>query len=364
MVQDLDLAVTHQQLFPTVSYQQLFAQTNWQKLFLHDVHLNVEPTLFFFTDSFGFADSPVFLIQPNPSDSVVFEDTQAFSSSLGKTDALPLVDSASMHPTRALSDSYGFADTQAIDASKALSDSVSMQESLTTLLTFIRSFTDDAVLQESAAFSSATAKSDSFLVADAPAFGSGKTASDSFGFADSSTAHLTRVVHEDTIDGSDFRFRMIDQPSFVRNPGNWQFIINNETESFDVSGTPADSFSFTDSEVLSITKVVTDYFSLDDFSQIDKDFSGVKTNVYTMQDQHQFALSKAVADSIIMGESTAFAVAVPASDSFNISDTTLLSTGKGLSDSVSIEEAVDLALLSASAEPNRGLVGFMLLNAD
>ena len=83
-----------------------------------------------------------------------------------------------------------------------------------------------------------------------------------------------------------------------------------------------------------------------------------------MTDNAVFAFTKASSDTIIVQESQSFDVSKVATDSIAVSDTPVLSPRKGLTDSVTMGDVLVAQNLVANGIPNRGLVGFMLLNAS
>ena len=150
-----------------------------------------------------------------------------------------------------------------------------------------------------------------------------------------------------------------------------------------VTGVPEDTFGFSDSNVFNVNKDLQDTFTLDDFSQVDKHTTGVKTNVYqltdilslslskalenqeiTLTEQHLFALSKPETDAIIVSETLLLSASKVADEQLSLNDVTVLSPRKSVSDSVSLSDNFSFESLVASSVLNKNLVGNLLLNAD
>ncbi len=73
----LSISTNYRQLQPEISYRQLYASPSWRQLFLHDVHVNAERTLYFFTDEQSITDSHVFSIEPSLFDSTSMLESHA-----------------------------------------------------------------------------------------------------------------------------------------------------------------------------------------------------------------------------------------------------------------------------------------------
>tara|TARA_R100000951_G_scaffold72741_1_gene61278 strand:- start:469 stop:990 length:522 start_codon:yes stop_codon:yes gene_type:complete len=150
--------------------------------------------------------------------------------------------------------------------------------------------------------------------------------------------------------------------SITRNP--FSFVFDFQPGATNVSASPAHSTSITESHASTLSKALQDFFTLDDFSQVDKEAGAAKSNVYVMQDTQAFNFNSSRSDAIIVQESQAFNVSKPDTDSFVVTDTSLLSPRKGISDSVSMGEVINVQPLVASSQLNKGILGFVLLNAD
>jgi len=83
-----------------------------------------------------------------------------------------------------------------------------------------------------------------------------------------------------------------------------------------------------------------------------------------MSDASMFSFNKGAIDNIIASESQAFSVSKSATDSVAVTDTPVLSPRKGITDSASMTDNIVVVPLVASSQLNRGILGFVLLNAD
>ncbi len=346
--------VSFQNLFSSVSFRLLTPQLNWQKLFVDDVVLNTERTIFFFSDSFGFSDSAS--LEPNLGsfDQFTFTDLHEFTISAGRADSLPLIDSPTISLSLANSDAFIFSDTETLAFSKGLSDTATISESLATLITFERSFEDISQLTDQLTVSQGAVLDDSLGVIDSPAVGSFKPVSDFVAASDIETKGVDKEFVE---------FVVVDDANLSMSIAGFTYQVGTDGV-LDIVTSFSDSFAPQEAASMTLQRPLFDAFTLDDFSQVDKDFFGGKSNIYTMSDSLLFGFSMTQDESIIFTDAAAKSLATTASDSFAISDQASRTTGTVLTDNVSMGESLALAEFSASAVLNKGLVGFMLLNAD
>ena len=215
---------------------------------------------------------------------------------------------------------------------------------------------DDFDFTESQAFDQTKVRSDSSTISDSVAKGFGKPLSDDFSYEDSIVA--------------------------VRNPFAFTFVFGDD--SITVSGSPDDNFTFSDDLSFSAAVALSDSFTLDDFAQVDKHATGVKTNLFSVTDEavsnfgkvvenqtfsftedQEFALSKPLSDSIIgMEDSPAFFASRQVSDSYDVEDAIVLSPRIGSSDSFNVTDELEHELRIHGSLLNKGLIGNVLLNAQ
>ncbi len=346
--------VSFQNLFSSVSFRLLTPQLNWQKLFIDDVVLNAERTIFFFSDAFGFSDS--LSLEPNigADDQFSFIDSPVFAISFVSADSLPIADSTSLSILPFHSDSLAFSDAETFSFSKGVSDTVAFSESLTTLTTFQRAFEEIFGLSDQLVLFKGSILSDSIGSIDAQSFEVTKPALDNFSATESATKALDKDFIEDVL---------LDDTNLFITVAGFDFEVA-ASGSLSIDTSFSDLVASQEIAALALQKPLFDAFTLDDFSQVDKDFFGGKSNIYTMSDSLLFGFSMTQDESIIFTDAAAKSLATTASDSFAISDQASRTTGTVLTDNVSMGESLALAEFSASAVLNKGLVGFMLLNAD
>lgn len=425
---NLVLDTSYRALAPEIRYQRLHATPNWRNLFLHDVHVNPEKTIYYFTNQFGFSDAVSLSPEPGYSDTVgVSDQNLVFGFGRGLLDLEILTDAISTN------------------ANKVNVDAYSVSDSLQHVMAFNRSHDDAVIFGDAQALDVASVLTDSSSIVEAAAISMSRPAVDSAAISDTPLFHPAKVeadsvsVTENLIYsagmGKNETVSVTETLTVTRAPFSFEFSFGDGFTN--VTGSPDDQFSFSDSQAIGVGVALQDFFTLDDFNQIDKESGANKTNVYTMQDEHAvvfgklvddaftfadpsvidaellksdsftfaddesiavgkaradsysvtessekvfekslqdstnpltdnaiFAFTKAASDNIITSEVHAFSVSKPAQDSIAVSDTPVLSPRIGKSDSVTVSDVLVARKLVASAVLNKGDVGFMLLNAD
>jgi hypothetical protein len=183
----------------------------------------------------------------------------------------------------------GIADTYAVGDidpdfvfGKGLSDSVAMQESLTTLLIFLRDFSDTTLLTET-----------SISHID-------KEVADTLSLSEASTLGVT-LAKTDTV-------TLTEDPDL----------------SFGKAATDSVSLSESLTRTVSFVRVFTDAFSLDDAATVDafvKDEDLNKTNVFSFADFPALGFSKQITpDTFTVSDVDAIAFGKNAADSFSFTD--------------------------------------------
>ena len=233
--------------------------------------------------------------------------------------------------------------------SKAASFSVSFNtlsvtESISLHLTYQRAFDDSFGLSDAPAMSVAKSPTDSIPMADAPTFSASTAQSDSYAMSDSP---VTSVDKHSLTPSRWIRPYQSHEIRFLR------FRFSAEQPTYRV---PAHSTNITESHASTLSKALQDFFTLDDFSQIDKEAGAAKSNVYVMQDT-PFDFNSSRSDAIIVQDSQAFTVSKPEADSIAVSDTQSLSPGKGISDSVSMGEAITVGRWQQAPSSTRAFWG-------
>ena len=155
-----------------------------------------------------------------------------------------------------INDEFGFFDAPTFLFSKVVADQFSMHSN-PPVFDFIKTSSDQTTLTDALTTDVVKSATDATLLSDAVTFSSIKVSQSDFALA--------------------------DQPVMTRQPYN--FIFTEVSGVVTVTGEPTDSFVFSDSITgFTVNTVLQDYYTLDDFSQVDKDVIGVKTNIVGMTD--------------------------------------------------------------------------------
>jgi len=155
-----------------------------------------------------------------------------------------------------INDEFGFFDAPTFLFSKVVADQFSMHSN-PPVFDFIKTSSDQTTLTDALTTDVVKSATDATLLSDAVTFSSIKVSQSDFALA--------------------------DQPVMTRQPYN--FIFTEVAGVVTVTGEPTDSFGFSDSITgFTINTVLQDYYTLDDFSQVDKDVIGVKTNIVGLTD--------------------------------------------------------------------------------
>ena len=252
------------------------------------------------------------------------------------------------------SDSYSFTDQVSMSFGTGVTDAVSFSDQINNIL-----------------FGKGTTSTQSII--DNAILGTGKTRSETIGFTDSEVLSIGK-------NPSDSLSVAESITEIERGDFNYTF----EGAATSVSGSQTSTVGFSDAPAFSVSATLQSIFTLDDFSQVDKHASGVKTNVYSLSDDQalnfgkvvsnqsftfdddtQFTLSKAASDSIIgVEDSPVFNASVLVSDETEIQDAIALSPRIGSSDSFNFTDDLSFELVIHSSLINKALIGNVLLNAD
>jgi hypothetical protein len=347
--------VTFQNLFSEVGYRLLTPELTWQRLFVSDITLNPERTVYTFDDAFVFSDGVSLNPNLGPVSAVEFSDSiSSFGFSLGKTDLVGFAENVVREFGRPTSDTFSFADSSTLAVSAGRSDSLTLSDSVSTLRTFQRAFTDSFPFADSLSLSLSDVADDTFSFAEQTSRSASRVSADSFGFSDS-LSHGVEKIQSESIPLSESSLVVdVGTVNFVLTAGDWV-----------ISAPFSDFPTITESTVFSISQALSDAFTLDDFAQVDKGFSGVKTNVYSLDEALSFGFQKGIQESIISSDLLAKSLSYGGfAHSFAFADSATLSTGKVPVDTLSMAETLSLAQYSGSGVLNQGQVGLMLLNSD
>ena len=222
---------------------------------------------------------------------------------------------------RAYTDSFGFSDTRDVSLTKVFNDSITVfDKEINPLNT---SLLNAKVLNVK----------DTSIV-----FTKGKTPSELFGLSDITVFGYNKGI-SDSVTTSD-----INTVSFSKSDSDSYTVTDESTLSSDISKT--DSVSFGDLYASAIGKVITDAFTLDDSTLVDKNFYGNKGNIFGFSD----VLSKTIAFNRGFTETLGFSevknkyLSKEFSDSSTMSDSIIVSPVKQLNESFTFSDAFGLQL--------------------
>lgn len=267
-----------------ISFRKVTGVVNWKNLYLHDVHVNVERTIYTFADELGFSDSAILLPNKGLGDSLGFLSVDPLFT-VGKqlSDLVNIVDSTSQHPNKGVNDPVNLSEAMVFAPVAGRFDSIGFVENVDTLLTFIRTFTsagnDSHTMLDALSMEPNKALDDSFQFSDLASTEPNKGVTDTATLSDSAALN-SGLSQQDSVFG-------LDLLSVTRQPYN--FVFNELNGVVTVTGEPDDSFAMAEEPVIFGASIaLQDYYTLDDFAQVDKSVSGVKSNVVSMNESLAF----------------------------------------------------------------------------
>jgi len=200
---------------------------------------------------------------------------------------------------------FAFTDIIGLTNNKNLTDSYTVSDVFTKVLTYSRSFTDSTTLSDSEYYSLAKSTSDPLTLSDSQLKGFTTQKTDSFTVADAA-----------------------DKSSGLAKTDSFSFA---DSSYFSASKETSDSVSLADSHYRALTKIIADAFALDDSALIDKDFYGNKGNVCTISDLIAFTLvySRSYTDSFSFSDTTITELSKVINDVVTMTDSTLSVMDRG-----------------------------------
>jgi hypothetical protein len=262
-----------------ISFSKLVGTANWRNLYMFDVHVNAERTIFPLYDLFEIQESTIIDFSKVNADQFGFVSSPVFSTTKAASDSTSMLDVASFDVTKVAAELVSLSEAQVFSLDKSLSDSVGFSENVQTLLTYIRSFSHSTSLSDLATLATTKGLSDSLGFSESQTFSVGAELSDS--------ASLSDAMAFDVGAFADSSVSFTDQQLISRDPYN--FVFSESGGVLSVTGAPTDTFGVTDSITnVAISAVLQDYYTLDDFAQVEKDVTGVKGNVVGMTEVIEF----------------------------------------------------------------------------
>ncbi len=223
-----------------------------------------------------------------------FSDIIAFSSAKYLSDQASLADLPTLHTAHAKTDTFSTPDVSTLQVNKGRTDGVATTDTFSRSVEFQREFAETLVLQEQfttgdkelnkqnavglselASLSNRIIKVDTPTLLDATDVSTIKSTADSVAASDS----FSRTVEFDRTASDSVTAADVFSPHFTK--------------------TANDSAALADvvTQTHIFNRAFADGFTLDDFSSVDKNLAGTKTNVFGFADIHACEVEKEVADS-------------------------------------------------------------------
>jgi hypothetical protein len=286
-------------LLPSLGNQIYFTKmvgvAHWKNLVLADIHVNAYRSVFFYADSFSFLESQQFSVNKGIADGLTLGSPDPiFSVSSVKSDNLNIIDSTTASFGKNLTNTVSFNEVQTFVTGKVISDTLGFSDSVHTLLTYIRSFSHAVPMTDSLSLQSGKTATDSITLPDTVALSQNKGLSDSASISDAPAITTSKPLsHPIYLYGSLVATR---QP--------YNFTFSDSGSAVTVTGAPTDTVSVADSApAFNAETTIQDYFTLDDFAQVNKDTTGVKVNVVGLTDviSYDHVVSSALLNRALLG---------------------------------------------------------------
>ena len=333
--QNVVASITSRKVAAAISFAKLTTVTNWQNLYLHDVHVNAERTIYLLNDAYAFLDSAVFAVDKGLSDSFGFSSQAAFTVGKQLSVSTSLSVLVLFVAGKAASNDFSFLDDVAFDASAQRVDEFGFSDNVHTAFHAIRQHSSDVDILESLAIDTTKANDDDIIFTDSASSHPNKGVATAFAFAESQAFGVNTERQSS--------FTTLDQLTVTRQPYN--FVFSQSGDVVTVTGEPDDSFGFTDEiNSFSVSKALQDYLDLDDFSQINKDVEGVKSNVFGFTEYLESSFGKVIESELFtVTEQASFSVSKPFADSTSITEALGFHSSRLSTDQITLNDAATLS---------------------
>ena len=209
-----------------------------------------------------------------------------------------------------------------------------------------KGLTDSAIVVDSSSVSLNKSKTDSFGVSDDSYVSSGVNPSDSISFSDSYSRTLSKALTDPTV-VDDVRFNLIEKNLS-------ETVTLDEVVGWSYAKNAPETLALVESfaKVVTFNRAFTDAFTLDDLSQIDKDFYGNKGNVAFMLDIIGLDQNKVLTDSYTVGDVIEVAMLWVRgfTDGATLSDSDYFDFGKNKEEIINIGELSAKQLIKPETE--------------
>ena len=283
------------------------------------IWLNASPKDRVLSETLGLIDQLAINLARIETDVANLSDVAAIAVSTGFIDAASLLDSAAISVGLTAVDSVAFSEELSFVIQSALLDTITVQEQHAIALS--RPTVDSIAVAEQYQLSLSRPANDSLSTADENQRSVGKAVSDDAVPTDT-TALLTRKSASDV-------FTLGDQSHSVFG------------KQLDDTSIILDSLE----RMVQFQREFADIVSVDDFSQVDKQWSGTKQNVAFTTDLSLFGLSKVELDEIALSDSTLIAAQKVIADTATLSETFHLAQDfiRSFADTVNISDSTDVS---------------------
>ena len=197
------------------------------------------------------------------------------------TDTVTLSEITLLSTGKGIPDSFTFTDTTALHPSKVLTgDSVTMSDTVVKLVSYNLPITDAFTLDDSAQIDKDTYKNKTnhAFMTDEALFALSKSLPDGITIGDSLGILFERPVTGDSISFTDSEVKSLGKNITTDS------VTFTDTDNYNLSKVEGDSFTMGESHGKTIATVLASAFTLDDSALIDKDYYGVKGNVFSFSD--------------------------------------------------------------------------------
>jgi hypothetical protein len=268
-----------------------------------DIWLNANPKDRAFIEVPELVDQLAYSLSRIQSDVADLSDTTAIALSTGFSDATSLFDAATLALNLGPIDEVAFAETLAFVIQAVLQDTVTTQEQHAIALT--RPATDSTAVSEQHQLSVSRPVTDTFGTADTNYWTVSKALLDAASPTDA-TSLITSKSESDS-------FAVGDSLQTLLGKG------------LSDASTPSDTIE----RMVQFQRAFTDVVSIDDFSQVDKQWSGTKQNVAFTSDSAQMILGQTHSDSALIDDAYAYAASKALYDSVGFSDAVSIQLNSG-----------------------------------
>tara|TARA_R110000824_G_scaffold166164_3_gene342845 strand:- start:131 stop:892 length:762 start_codon:yes stop_codon:yes gene_type:complete len=193
-------------------------------------------------------------------------------------ETLTLSEVAAVLLTKNLSDSFAYTDVAILDMSKGLAHNFAFADSLDRTVNYYRSITDAFTLDDIAQVEKdiGANKGNIATITDILGYGFTKPLTDTTTLSDVLAGLVAKVLSDS--------FSFSDSESLDIGQGLAHSFSFSDSQNYNLGKGESDSFSYADVQAFTHSKSLTDAFTLDDATLVNKNYSGVKGNVFSFTD--------------------------------------------------------------------------------